>query len=54
QSADRPGPCRSGTGTAAVIGMARQSNLIPSARAVFTQLHGSDFRIAPEVIHAVL
>jgi predicted nucleic acid-binding protein len=41
-------------GTAAVIGMARQSNLIPSARAVFAQLHGSDFRIAPAVIHAVL
>ncbi len=41
-------------GTAAVIGMARQRNLIPSARAVFAQLHGSDFRIAPEVIHAVL
>lgn len=41
-------------GTAAVIGMARQRNLIPSARAVFAQLHGSDFRIAPAVIHAVL
>ncbi|MCP9841573.1 DUF3368 domain-containing protein [Synechococcus sp. J7-Johnson] len=42
------------SGTAAVIGMARQSNLIPSARAVFAQLHGGDFRIAPAVIHAVL
>ena len=41
-------------GTAAVIGMARQSNLIPSAQAIFAQLHGSDFRIAPAVIHAVL
>ena len=41
-------------GTAAVIGMARQRNVIPSARAVFAQLHGSDFRIAPAVIHAVL
>ena len=37
-----------------LIGLARQRNLIPSARAVFTQLHGSDFRIAPAVIHAVL
>ncbi|MCP9915885.1 DUF3368 domain-containing protein [Cyanobium sp. ATX 6F1] len=41
-------------GTAAVIGMARARHLIPSARAVLSQLHGSDFRIAPEVIHAVL
>ena len=41
-------------GTAAVIGIARQRNLIPSARAVFAQLHGSDFRIAPAVIQAVL
>jgi hypothetical protein len=41
-------------GTAAVIGIARQRNLIPSARAVFAQLHGSDFRIAPAVIKAVL
>jgi predicted nucleic acid-binding protein len=41
-------------GTAAVIGMARQRGLIPSAKAVFAQLHASDFRIAPAVIHAVL
>lgn len=41
-------------GTAAVIGLARQNNLIPSARAVFAALHTSDFRIAPEVIQAVL
>jgi predicted nucleic acid-binding protein len=41
-------------GTAAVIGLARESKLIPSARAVFAALHASDFRIAPEVIQAVL
>jgi predicted nucleic acid-binding protein len=41
-------------GTAAVIGMSRQRDLIPSARAVLSQLHDSDFRIAPAVIHAVL
>ncbi len=41
-------------GTAAVIGMARQRHLIDSARAVFVELHASDFRIAPEVIQAVL
>ena len=41
-------------GTAAVIGMARARHLIPSARAVLSQLHDSDFRIAPAVIHAVL
>ncbi|MCU0530291.1 MAG: DUF3368 domain-containing protein [Cyanobium sp. Prado107] len=41
-------------GTAAVIGLARENKLIPSARAVFAALHASDFRIAPEVIQAVL
>lgn len=41
-------------GTAAVIGMARQTGLIPSAKAVFAQLHASDFRIAPDVIKTVL
>ena len=41
-------------GTAAVIGMARSRNLIPSARAVFTRLHASDFRISAQVIEAVL
>ena len=41
-------------GTAAVIGMARQRGLIPSARAVFAQLHTSDFRIAVAVIETVL
>lgn len=41
-------------GTAAVIGLARQRGLIPSARAVFAQLHASDFRIAPAVIQTVL
>jgi len=41
-------------GTAAVIGLARQQGLIPSAKAVFATLHESDFPIAPEVIQAVL
>jgi len=41
-------------GTAAVIGMARQTGLIPSAKAVFAQLHASDFRIAPDAITTVL
>lgn len=41
-------------GTAAVIGMARSRNLIPSARAVFARLHASDFRISAQVIEAVL
>ena len=41
-------------GTAAVIGLARQRGLIPSARQVFAALHASDFRIAPAVIQAVL
>lgn len=41
-------------GTAAVIGLARQRGLIPSAREVFTALHASDFRMAPAVIQAVL
>lgn len=41
-------------GTAAVIGLARQRGLIPSARQVFAALHASDFRIAPVVIKAVL
>ena len=41
-------------GTAAVIGLARQSGLITSARQVFADLHASDFRIAPAVIKAVL
>ena len=41
-------------GTAAVIGLARQRGLIASARAMFAELHASDFRIAPAVIQAVL
>jgi predicted nucleic acid-binding protein len=41
-------------GTAAVIGLARQRGLIPSARQLFAPLHASDFRIAPAVIQAVL
>ena len=41
-------------GTAAVIGMAHRQGLIGSAREVFAELHSSDFRIAPDVIQAVL
>ncbi len=41
-------------GTAAVIGLAKQQGLIRSARAVFTELHTSDFRIAAAVIQTVL
>lgn len=41
-------------GTAAVIGMAKQRGLIPSAHAVFDRLHCSDFRISAEVIRTVL
>lgn len=41
-------------GTAAVIGLARQQGLIPSARSLFAALHASDVRIAPEGIQAVL
>ncbi len=41
-------------GTAAVIGLARQRQLIPAARPVFERLHASDFRISAEVIRTVL
>lgn len=41
-------------GTAGVIGMAKTAGLTPSAKAVFTLLHDSNFRIAPEVIRTVL
>jgi predicted nucleic acid-binding protein len=41
-------------GTAAVIGMAKQRGLIPSAKTVFATLHASDFRISAEVIRTVL
>jgi predicted nucleic acid-binding protein len=41
-------------GTAAVIGMAKQQGLIPSARAVLARLHASDFRISAQVIETVL
>jgi predicted nucleic acid-binding protein len=41
-------------GTAAVIGMAKSRGLIVSARDVFSRLHATDFRIAPEVISTVL
>jgi predicted nucleic acid-binding protein len=41
-------------GTAAVIGLAKQRGLIPSARELFALLHAAEFRIAPEVIRTVL
>jgi len=41
-------------GTAAIIGLAKQQGLIPSARAVFEVLHRSDFRIASAVINKIL
>ena len=41
-------------GTAAVIGLARQRGLIPSAKPVFAALHASDFRISADVVRTVL
>jgi predicted nucleic acid-binding protein len=41
-------------GTAAVIGMAKSRGMIVSAREVFSRLHATDFRIAPDVIATVL
>jgi predicted nucleic acid-binding protein len=41
-------------GTAAVIGMAKSRGLIASARAIFSRLHASDFRISAQVIETVL
>jgi len=41
-------------GTAAVIGMAKQHGLIPSARVVFEALLKSDFRISRAAIQTVL
>jgi predicted nucleic acid-binding protein len=41
-------------GTAALIGMARQRGLIPSAREVPVRLHAAEFRMAPEGIRALL
>lgn len=41
-------------GVAAIIGMAEQRQLIPSARVVFDALLQTDFRIGAEVIQSVL
>jgi antitoxin (DNA-binding transcriptional repressor) of toxin-antitoxin stability system len=41
-------------GVAAIIGMAEQRQLIPSARVVFDALLQTDFRIGVEVIQSVL
>jgi len=42
------------TGTAAIIGLAKKQDLIPSAKAVFERLHNSDFRISATVINLIL
>ena len=42
------------TGTAAIIGLAKKQNLIPSAKAAFELLHNSDFRISDTVINLIL
>jgi predicted nucleic acid-binding protein len=42
------------TGTAAVIGAAKQAGLIASGRAVFEQLLHSGFRISPAIVDAIL
>lgn len=42
------------TGTAAIIGMAKQRGLVPAARPVFETLHQADFRIAAAVIRQIL
>lgn len=41
-------------GTAAVIGMAKQKGLVPSARLVFEALLKIDFRISADIIRQVL
>ena len=41
-------------GTAAIIGLAKQRGLIPSARELLALLHAAEFRIAPDVIRTVL
>lgn len=41
-------------GTAAVIGMAKQRGLVPSARLVFEALLKTDFRISADIIRQVL
>lgn len=41
-------------GTAALIGLAKQRDLIPSAREAFAELLRGDFRISGEVIRTVL
>jgi predicted nucleic acid-binding protein len=42
------------TGTAAVVGAAKQTGLIPSARDVFDQLQQSGFRISEAIIQGIL
>ena len=41
-------------GTAAIIGMAKQKGLVPSARLVFEALFKTDFRISADTIRQVL
>lgn len=42
------------TGTAALVGLAQQQGLTPSARDVFARLLRADFRLSSEVIRSVL
>ena len=42
------------TGTAAVIGLAKQRGLVDSAKAQFERLHATDFRVSVAVIQATL
>ncbi len=42
------------TGTAALVGAAKQAGLVESARAEFARLLTADFRLSPAVIRAVL
>lgn len=42
------------TGTAAVVGAAKQTGLIPSARDVFDQLQQSGFRISEAIVQGIL
>lgn len=42
------------TGTAAIIGLAKKQDLIPSAREAFERLNNSDFRISATVINLIL
>ncbi len=42
------------TGTAAIVGVAKQQRLIPSAEAVFAELRAKGFRISDSIIEGIL